>query len=169
MFHASKLFHVEQLCWWIQVWWGFAKNFCDSCRRRIAQFQGRIGGRGRVSLRGEERARSLTSRTSHLAIVNHRRENIRNATASSSPREAIAWTASPKKATTCGRVRWPKLSGCPEVVETRKECVGEPGMPIPSRQLIDNLRPMRRRGCQAIVPGLSFLSSASSGYRSCSG
>ncbi len=93
--------------------------------RGIAQFQGRIGGRGRVSLRGEERPRSLTSRTSHLAIVHHRRENIRNATASSSPREAIAWTASPKKATTCGRVRWPKLSGCPEVVETRKECVGE--------------------------------------------
>jgi hypothetical protein len=29
--------------------------------------------------------------------------------------------SSQKKATTCGRFRWPKLSGCPEVVETRKE------------------------------------------------
>src|ERR1035438_2877632 len=27
-----------------RCWWGFAKNFCDSCRRTIAQLQGHRGG-----------------------------------------------------------------------------------------------------------------------------
>jgi hypothetical protein len=78
------------------------------------------------------------------------------------PRKAIAWTASPrKKTTTCRRFRWPKLSGCPEVVETRKEERGACGLPLPIRQLIDHLRPARCSCCQAIVPTLSFLRSAS--------
>ena len=75
-----NLLKAGDCVWEHRCRWGFAKNFCDLCHRIIAQLQRHgEGGRGRVPLRGEERARSLASGTSHLAIVLHRWEIIRKA------------------------------------------------------------------------------------------
>src|SRR5580658_5530820 len=38
--------------------------------------------------------------------------------------------SSPKKRPLAGGSAGPSISGCPEVVEMRKECVGEPGCPL---------------------------------------
>jgi hypothetical protein len=68
------------------------------------------------------------------------------------PREAFAWTASPKKRPLAGGAAGPSESGRPEVVGKRgRNTVGEPGMPSPAHQLMDHIRLPRRGCCQAIV------------------
>jgi hypothetical protein len=60
--------------------------------------------------------------------------------------------SSPKKRPLAGGSAGPSRSGCPEVVEMRKECVGEPGCPLGFANLSITLG---SRGA-AVVSQLSF-------------